>query len=194
MTVFWSQYAEFGTRHKLGKIGDGIRLCKFPFSCVQNSFAIQCSLCFSFPEGFMICSLVVTSNKWHCCQSAGSSINPDLFLAIFLPVLLFESAFSMEVHLIKVCFCYLLVQLHYYHVILVGSVGYLVVPRSREALFFPISQSEATFRHSILSPVETFFRIQCFLIAQISCTWNVMLGLHNNIQKCILLNISNKFQ
>ncbi|XP_026389894.1 sodium/hydrogen exchanger 8-like isoform X2 [Papaver somniferum] len=50
---------EFGTDHRLGKLGAGIRL-------------------------------------W-------ASINPDLLLAIFLPALLFESAFLMEVHQIKRC-------------------------------------------------------------------------------------------
>ncbi|XP_059445682.1 sodium/hydrogen exchanger 8 isoform X1 [Corylus avellana] len=50
---------EYGTHHRLGKIGDGIRL-------------------------------------W-------ASIDPDLLLAVFLPALLFESSFSMEVHQIKRC-------------------------------------------------------------------------------------------
>ncbi|PPD82712.1 hypothetical protein GOBAR_DD20350 [Gossypium barbadense] len=52
-------FAEYGTSHKLGRIGDGIRL-------------------------------------WN-------NIDPDLLLAVFLPALLFESAFSMEVHQIKRC-------------------------------------------------------------------------------------------
>ncbi|WVZ26384.1 hypothetical protein V8G54_004928 [Vigna mungo] len=51
---------EYGTHHRLGKIGDGIRL-------------------------------------W-------SEIDPDLLLAVFLPALLFESSFLMEVHQIKVSF------------------------------------------------------------------------------------------
>ncbi|XVF85519.1 hypothetical protein PTKIN_Ptkin17bG0123900 [Pterospermum kingtungense] len=55
---------EYGTSHKLGKIGGGIRL-------------------------------------WN-------SINPDLLLAVFLPALLFESAFSMEVHQIKRCMAQML--------------------------------------------------------------------------------------
>ncbi|XP_014507728.1 sodium/hydrogen exchanger 7 isoform X3 [Vigna radiata var. radiata] len=50
---------EYGTHHRLGKIGDGIRL-------------------------------------W-------SEIDPDLLLAVFLPALLFESSFLMEVHQIKRC-------------------------------------------------------------------------------------------
>lgn len=50
---------EYGTSHKLGKIGDGIRI-------------------------------------W-------ANIDPDLLLAVFLPALLFESSFSMEVHQIKRC-------------------------------------------------------------------------------------------
>nr|AQN76683.1 Na+/H+ antiporter [Populus euphratica]AQN76684.1 Na+/H+ antiporter [Populus euphratica] len=50
---------EYGTSHKLGRIGDGIRL-------------------------------------W-------AHIDPDLLLAVFLPALLFESSFSMEVHQIKRC-------------------------------------------------------------------------------------------
>ncbi|KAG7979698.1 hypothetical protein I3843_05G144300 [Carya illinoinensis] len=50
---------EYGTHHRLGKIGDGIRL-------------------------------------W-------ANIDPDLLLAVFLPALLFESSFSMEVHQIKRC-------------------------------------------------------------------------------------------
>lgn len=50
---------EYGTSHRLGKIGNGIRL-------------------------------------W-------ASIDPNLLLAVFLPALLFESAFSMEVHQIKRC-------------------------------------------------------------------------------------------
>lgn len=50
---------EYGTHHRLGKIGDGIRL-------------------------------------W-------AKIDPDLLLAVFLPALLFESSFSMEVHQIKRC-------------------------------------------------------------------------------------------
>lgn len=36
---------------------------------------------------------------------AGANIDPDLLLAVFLPALLFESAFSMEVHQIKVDLC-----------------------------------------------------------------------------------------
>uniref|UniRef100_A0A0D9Y1X9 Cyclic nucleotide-binding domain-containing protein n=1 Tax=Leersia perrieri TaxID=77586 RepID=A0A0D9Y1X9_9ORYZ len=35
--------------------------------------------------------------------SLGANINPDLLLAVFLPALLFESSFSMEVHQIKKC-------------------------------------------------------------------------------------------
>ncbi|GKU97561.1 hypothetical protein SLEP1_g10697 [Rubroshorea leprosula] len=50
---------EYGSNHKLGKLGDGIRL-------------------------------------W-------AEIDGDLLLAVFLPALLFESAFSMEVHQIKRC-------------------------------------------------------------------------------------------
>ncbi|XWS22922.1 hypothetical protein CRYUN_Cryun29cG0077300 [Craigia yunnanensis] len=50
---------EYGTSHRLGRIGDSIRL-------------------------------------WN-------SIDPDLLLAVFLPALLFESAFAMEVHQIKRC-------------------------------------------------------------------------------------------
>ncbi|KAK7399871.1 hypothetical protein VNO78_11065 [Psophocarpus tetragonolobus] len=50
---------EYGTHHRLGKIGDGIRL-------------------------------------W-------SEIDPELLLAVFLPALLFESSFLMEVHQIKRC-------------------------------------------------------------------------------------------
>ncbi|KAK3222268.1 hypothetical protein Dsin_009293 [Dipteronia sinensis] len=50
---------EYGTSHKLGKIGDGIRL-------------------------------------W-------ANIDPDLLLAVFLPALLFESSFAMELHQIKRC-------------------------------------------------------------------------------------------
>ncbi|KAL7598716.1 hypothetical protein Lser_V15G22190 [Lactuca serriola] len=50
---------EYGTSHRLGKIGDGIRI-------------------------------------W-------ANIDPDLLLAVFLPALLFESSFSMEVHQIKKC-------------------------------------------------------------------------------------------
>ncbi|CAI9096868.1 OLC1v1033109C1 [Oldenlandia corymbosa var. corymbosa] len=50
---------EYGTKHRLGRIGDGIRI-------------------------------------W-------ASIDPDLLLAVFLPALLFESSFAMEVHQIKRC-------------------------------------------------------------------------------------------
>ncbi|KAF8655896.1 hypothetical protein HU200_060850 [Digitaria exilis] len=35
--------------------------------------------------------------------SLGANINPDLLLAVFLPALLFESSFSMEIHQIKRC-------------------------------------------------------------------------------------------
>ncbi|KAH8495924.1 hypothetical protein H0E87_018921 [Populus deltoides] len=55
---------EYGTSHKLGRIGDGIRL-------------------------------------W-------AHIDPDLLLAVFLPALLFESSFSMEVHQIKRCMAQML--------------------------------------------------------------------------------------
>ncbi|XP_039033847.1 sodium/hydrogen exchanger 8-like [Hibiscus syriacus] len=55
---------EYGTSHKLGRIGDGIRI-------------------------------------WN-------NIDPDLLLAVFLPALLFESAFSMEVHQIKRCMAQML--------------------------------------------------------------------------------------
>ncbi|GLT41157.1 hypothetical protein SLA2020_152420 [Shorea laevis] len=57
-------FLEYGTNHKLGKIGDGIRL-------------------------------------W-------AEIDADLLLAVFLPALLFESAFSMEVHQIKRCMAQML--------------------------------------------------------------------------------------
>ncbi|XVE74580.1 hypothetical protein DITRI_Ditri12bG0028700 [Diplodiscus trichospermus] len=40
--------------------------------------------------------------------SLGNSIDPDLLLAVFLPALLFESAFSMEVHQIKRCMAQML--------------------------------------------------------------------------------------
>ncbi|KAM0964342.1 hypothetical protein ACFX2C_020402 [Malus domestica] len=50
---------EYGTHHRLGRIGDGMRI-------------------------------------W-------ANIDPDLLLAVFLPALLFESSFSMEVHQIKRC-------------------------------------------------------------------------------------------
>ncbi|KAL1199251.1 Sodium/hydrogen exchanger 7 [Cardamine amara subsp. amara] len=50
---------EYGTRHKLGKVGHVIRI-------------------------------------WN-------DIDPELLLAVFLPALLFESSFSMEVHQIKRC-------------------------------------------------------------------------------------------
>lgn len=50
---------EYGTKHGVGRFGDGIRI-------------------------------------WE-------NIDPDLLLAVFLPALLFESSFSMEVHQIKRC-------------------------------------------------------------------------------------------
>nr|ACN66494.1 salt overly sensitive 1B [Chenopodium quinoa] len=50
---------EYGTKHGLGRIGDGIRI-------------------------------------WE-------NIDPELLLAVFLPALLFESSFSMEIHQIKRC-------------------------------------------------------------------------------------------
>ncbi|XP_061367084.1 sodium/hydrogen exchanger 8 [Gastrolobium bilobum] len=56
---------EYGTHHRLGKIGDGIRI-------------------------------------W-------SEINPELLLAVFLPALLFESSFSMEVHQIKKCIAQMII-------------------------------------------------------------------------------------
>ncbi|KAF4369495.1 hypothetical protein G4B88_016435 [Cannabis sativa] len=54
---------EYGTHHRLGKIGDGIR----------------------------------------------ANIDPELLLAVFLPALLFESAFSMEVHQIKRCIAQMII-------------------------------------------------------------------------------------
>ncbi|KAL2343567.1 hypothetical protein Fmac_004852 [Flemingia macrophylla] len=56
---------EYGTHHRLGRIGHGIRL-------------------------------------W-------SEIDPDLLLAVFLPALLFESSFSMEIHQIKRCIAQMIV-------------------------------------------------------------------------------------
>nr|QOS02253.1 SOS1 [Karelinia caspia] len=56
---------EYGTSHRLGKVGDGIRI-------------------------------------W-------ANIDPDLLLAVFLPALLFESSFSMEVHQIKKCLAQMVV-------------------------------------------------------------------------------------
>ncbi|KAM6567523.1 hypothetical protein CsatA_026651 [Cannabis sativa] len=56
---------EYGTHHRLGKIGDGIRI-------------------------------------W-------ANIDPELLLAVFLPALLFESAFSMEVHQIKRCIAQMII-------------------------------------------------------------------------------------
>lgn len=41
--------------------------------------------------------------QWfNLVQCAGANIDPALLLAVFLPALLFESSFSMEVHQIKV--------------------------------------------------------------------------------------------
>ncbi|XP_052204613.1 sodium/hydrogen exchanger 7 isoform X5 [Diospyros lotus] len=56
---------EYGTKHQLGKIGDGIRI-------------------------------------W-------AQIDPNLLLAVFLPALLFESSFSMEVHQIKRCMAQMII-------------------------------------------------------------------------------------
>ncbi|KAI3717473.1 hypothetical protein L1987_69112 [Smallanthus sonchifolius] len=56
---------EYGTSHRLGKVGDGIRI-------------------------------------W-------ANIDPDLLLAVFLPALLFESSFSMEVHQIKKCMAQMII-------------------------------------------------------------------------------------
>nr|ABN04858.1 salt-overly-sensitive 1 [Mesembryanthemum crystallinum]CAN99591.1 salt-overly-sensitive 1 [Mesembryanthemum crystallinum] len=56
---------EYGTKHGLGRFGDGIRL-------------------------------------WE-------HIDPELLLAVFLPALLFESSFSMEVHQIKRCIIQMLI-------------------------------------------------------------------------------------
>lgn len=36
--------------------------------------------------------------------AAGARINPDLLLCVFLPALLFESSFAMDVHQIKVSY------------------------------------------------------------------------------------------
>lgn len=41
-------------------------------------------------------------NYYPSNSIAGANINPDLLLAVFLPALLFESSFSMEIHQIKV--------------------------------------------------------------------------------------------
>ncbi|KAK3003159.1 hypothetical protein RJ639_018925, partial [Escallonia herrerae] len=65
MNLQMDEYAEYGTSHRLGKIGDGIRI-------------------------------------W-------AKIDPDLLLAVFLPALLFESSFSMEVHQIKRCMVQMLI-------------------------------------------------------------------------------------
>ncbi|GKU97559.1 hypothetical protein SLEP1_g10696 [Rubroshorea leprosula] len=64
LKAWLNPHFEYGTNHKLGKIGDGIRL-------------------------------------W-------AEIDADLLLAVFLPALLFESAFSMEVHQIKRCMAQML--------------------------------------------------------------------------------------
>lgn len=63
------------------------------------------SVCFSLLQW---CELFFLSFCYYC---TGNEINPELLLAVFLPALLFESAFSMEVHQIKVpvyFFCFLL--------------------------------------------------------------------------------------
>ncbi|KAJ9546884.1 hypothetical protein OSB04_019427 [Centaurea solstitialis] len=57
--------AEYGTSHRLGKVGDGIRI-------------------------------------W-------ANIDADLLLAVFLPALLFESSFLMEVHQIKKCMAQMII-------------------------------------------------------------------------------------
>ncbi|KAL8249031.1 hypothetical protein R6Q59_005899 [Mikania micrantha] len=56
---------EYGTSHRLGKVGDGIRI-------------------------------------W-------ANIDPDLLLAVFLPALLFESSFLMDVHQIKKCIAQMII-------------------------------------------------------------------------------------
>lgn len=60
---------------------------------------------------FFFCSLGglpytsrTSEKQLECFYCAGANIDPDLLLAVFLPALLFESSFSMEVHQIKVPF------------------------------------------------------------------------------------------
>lgn len=58
---------------------------------------------FIFKKKLLIfCDLPHTKVEIHFAFCAGANINPDLLLAVFLPALLFESSFSMEIHQIKV--------------------------------------------------------------------------------------------
>ncbi|KAH7515439.1 hypothetical protein FEM48_Zijuj10G0026400 [Ziziphus jujuba var. spinosa] len=79
---------EYGTHHKLGKIGDGIRL--------------SVKLSISAPEEGMefVGEIEIFGKLLH--HASWANIDPDLLLAVFLPALLFESSFSLEVHQIKV--------------------------------------------------------------------------------------------
>ncbi|KAJ0726654.1 putative cyclic nucleotide-binding domain, cation/H+ exchanger, cation/H+ exchanger, CPA1 family [Helianthus annuus] len=86
--------AEYGTGHRLGKVGDGIRI-------------------------------------W-------ANIDPDLLLAVFLPPLLFESSFSMDVHHIKKCMA---------QMVLLAGPGVLISTfflGSALKLFFPYNWSWKT--------------------------------------------------
>lgn len=121
---FWhiiSGCAEYGTHHHLGKIGDGIRLCKlFLFGFSRVSFEMM-----DFKAAFLFSSYkfnawfanLIWMKLWNHLTLMfwwipGAGIDPDLLLAVFLPALLFESSFSMEVHQIKVILLlYLLVPL-----------------------------------------------------------------------------------
>lgn len=59
---------------------------------------------YSFTLFFFVHLEDSSEKQLKCFYCAGANIDPDLLLAVFLPALLFESSFSMEVHQIKVPF------------------------------------------------------------------------------------------
>nr|GMD79502.1 sodium/hydrogen exchanger 8 isoform X1 [Ipomoea batatas] len=78
---------DYGKHSQLGKLGNGIRICK-------------CNL-FSAPVevNFLLVQFILF-------QIEGQILILTCLLAVFLPALLFESSFSMEMHQIKLTFPY----------------------------------------------------------------------------------------
>lgn len=96
-----------------------------------------------------------SEKQLECFYCAGANIDPDLLLAVFLPALLFESSFSMEVHQIKVPFlahtffiCY---SLTFYRV-----KGYIPPPSQHQPPFYHLGPSLLIYSDDLIKLVLSF--------------------------------------
>lgn len=90
-------FTEYNTKIGLGKVGVGVRLCKFIIHWIQHLGCVCCR--FDILEDLIVLFIIIDA-----VNIAGANINPDLLLYVFLPALIFEGSFAMDYHQIKVHF------------------------------------------------------------------------------------------